>query len=393
MRFNSNSTLKKVRLSNCCEIIGGYAFDSKKMSTKEGTFQVIKMGNVYNGILDLSRNTSYISNPTNNELVSLLKEKDIIITLTGTVNKKDYGYSVQIENQKNLLLNQRCALIRATNINDEYLFYLIKSKHFLDQFYSSSTGGTGNQTNVSIKAMEQFKVSIHSEEEQEKIAYLLKKIDIRISTQNKIIECKLSQMNYISNVIFSSLKECCPLNQFVKFGKAGGTPKSTIKQYYNGDIPFLSITDINNQGKYITEATKSITQEGLKNSSAWIVPKNSLILSMYASVGFPTINKIDLATSQAMFAMVLNDEDDLDFLYYYLLYFQQNKLNKLLETGTQSNINADTVRAIPIPIFTKQEKQFINKTLNSIYNNIEIEKDILYGLKKQKEYLLRNMFI
>ena len=73
--------------------------------------------------------------------------------------------------------------------------------------------------------------------------------------------------------------------------------------------------------------------------------------------------------------------------------FQQNKLNKLLETGTQSNINADTVRAIPIPIFTKQEKQFINKTLNSIYNNIEIEKDILYSLKKQKEYLLRNMFV
>ena len=273
-----------------------------------------------------------------------------------------------------------------TNIFIKYYFDFYKEK-----IKKLSVGGA--QENLNLDKLGKLNFKIPTVEEQSKISKFIALLDDRIETQIKIIECKLSHMNYISNVIFSSLKECCPLNQFVKFGKAGGTPKSTIKQYYNGDIPFLSITDINNQGKYITEATKSITQEGLKNSSAWIVPKNSLILSMYASVGFPTINRIDLATSQAMFAMVLNDEDDLDFLYYYLLYFQQNKLNKLLETGTQSNINADTVRAIPIPIFTKQEKQFINKTLNSIYNNIEIEKDILYSLKKQKEYLLRNMFV
>lgn len=73
-------------------------------------------------------------------------------------------------------------------------------------------------------------------------------------------------------------------------GKAGGTPTSTNKEYYNGEIPFLSINDITKQGKYVRYTENHLSQSGLENSSAWIVPKYSLIMSMYASVGLVTIN-------------------------------------------------------------------------------------------------------
>ena len=80
------------------------------------------------------------------------------------------------------------------------------------------------------------------------------------------------------------------LDSLFSKGKAGGTPTSTNKEYYNGEIPFLSINDITKQGKYVRYTENHLSQSGLENSSAWVVPKYSLIMSMYASVGLVTIN-------------------------------------------------------------------------------------------------------
>ncbi|UWV93852.1 restriction endonuclease subunit S [Mycoplasmopsis cynos] len=75
------------------------------------------------------------------------------------------------------------------------------------------------------------------------------------------------------------------LGNLYQFGKSGGTPLSSNKEFYNGHIPFLSITDISNSDTYIYKTEKNITLKGLKNSSAWIVPKDSISLAMYASIG------------------------------------------------------------------------------------------------------------
>lgn len=179
---------------------------------------------------------------------------------------------------------------------------------------------------------------------------------------------------------------------FIK-GKAGGTPTSTNKDYYNGEIPFLSINDITKQGKYIRYTENHLSQSGLDNSSAWVVPAHSLIMSMYASVGLVTINEIPIATSQAMFAMQLKDKGLLDYLYYYLSYFKYRHIHKYLETGTQSNINADIVRSIMIPDYGHERNIEIASTLQSIDAKIDNELSVLEQFNKQKNYLLSQMFI
>ncbi|KAB6081141.1 hypothetical protein GA551_22045 [Bacteroides xylanisolvens] len=78
------------------------------------------------------------------------------------------------------------------------------------------------------------------------------------------------------------------------------------------------------QGKYVRYTENHLSRSGLENSSAWVVPEYSLIISMYASVGLVTINEIPITTSQAMFAMQLKDKDLLDYLYYYLGQFTRN---------------------------------------------------------------------
>lgn len=228
--------------------------------------------------------------------------------------------------------------------------------------------------------------------EQKKIACFLNLITKRIEIQNKIISKYETLIKGLSCDYFSKQpNHIAKLKDLIIKGKAGGTPSSTVAEYYNGDIPFLSISDMTKQGKYVEFTEKHISENGLANSSAWIVPSNSLILSMYASVGLVCINKVPLATSQAMFSMMLKDCDMLDYIYYYLKFFRETQIHRLLETGTQSNINADTVRDIEIPFYANIFV-FV-KTLQAIEIRLNNEKDMLSRLMDLKTYLLSSLFI
>ena len=231
-------------------------------------------------------------------------------------------------------------------------------------------------------------------EEQNKITRLLSLIDERIATQNKIIEDLKKLKSAISKQVFAQEPNgWSRLDTLFSKGKAGGTPTSTNKEYYNGEIPFLSINDITKQGKYVRYTENHLSQSGLESSSAWVVPKYSLIMSMYASVGLVSINEIPITTSQAMFAMQLKDKDLLDYLYYYLSYFKYRHIHKYLETGTQSNINADIVRGIMIPTYGHSRNMEIASTLQGIDVKIDNELSVLKLFNRQKNYLLSQMFI
>ena len=289
-------------------------------------------------------------------------------------------------------ISQACmAFTPKGEITNEFLYsWYKKHGNVIGVKYAQGT----KQQNLSYDILEKFKISYPNVMEQDKLNLFFSLIDKRISTQNKIIE-DLKKLKYaISKQVFAQIpNEWNRLDTLFSKGKAGGTPTSTNKDYYNGDIPFLSINDITKQGKYIKYTENHLSQSGLENSSAWIIPKYSLIMSMYASVGLVTINEIPIATSQAMFAMQLKDTNLLDYLYYYLSHFRYRHLYKYIETGTQSNINADTVRRIMIPNYGHSRNIEIASTLKSIDAKIDNELSILELLNGQKQYLLRQMFI
>ena len=247
---------------------------------------------------------------------------------------------------------------------------------------------------ISTRNFSEIFVGLPSRNEQQKIATLLRLIDERIATQNKIIEDLKKLKSAISKQVFTQEPNgWSRLDTLFSKGKGGGTPTSTNKEYYNGEIPFLSINDITKQGKYVRYTENHLSQSGLKNSSAWVVPKYSLIMSMYASVGLVTINEIPITTSQAMFAMQLKDKGLLDYLYYYLSYFKYRHIHKYLETGTQSNINADVIRGIMIPTYGYSRNMEIASTLQGIDVKIDNELSVLKLFNRQKNYLLSHMFI
>lgn len=322
---------------------------------------------------------------------TLLQNGDIVIADTA----EDYtvGKATEVENifESKVVSGLHTIPCRPKmRFSPRYLGYYVNSPKYHNQLIPFIQGV--KVSSISKSLIKNTFISYPSLSEQSKIASFLSCLDERIATQNKIISKYETLIKGLSCDYFSKQpNHIAKLKDLIIKGKAGGTPSSTIAEYYNGNIPFLSISDMTRQGKYVEFTEKHISENGLANSSAWIVPSNSLILSMYASVGLVCINKVPLATSQAMFSMVLKDCNMLDYIYYYLNFFRETQIHRLLETGTQSNINADTVRDIEIPFYSNI-LVFV-KTLQAIENRLNNEKDMLSRLMDLKTYLLSSLFI
>ena len=320
---------------------------------------------------------------------------DVFFTTSSETPDEVGMSSVLLDEIKDCYLNSFCFGYRLNSLSKtvpEYMRFYLRSQTIRKKMFVLSQGST--RFNISKSEVMGMSINIPEIEEQRKIANLLTLLDDRIATQNKIIEDLKKLKSAISKQVFAQKPNGWNrLDTLFSKGKAGGTPTSTNKEYYNGEIPFLSINDITKQGKYVQYTENHLSQSGLENSSAWMVPEYSLIMSMYASVGLVTINEIPITTSQAMFAMQLKDKDLLDYLYYYLSYFKYRYIHKYLETGTQSNINADIVRGIMIPTYGHSRNMEIASTLQGFDAKIDNELSVLELFNRQKNYLLSQMFI
>ena len=190
---------------------------------------------------------------------------------------------------------------------------------------------------------------------------------------------------------FTEAWEQCELKDLFTYGGSGGTPSSNNRDYYNGNIPFLNISDLKERNIRFTE--KQITTLGLHNSAAWIVPAGSISLAMYASVGKVGIICNDTATSQAFYNMVIQDILVRNFLYTRLEKADIcNEWEPYISTGTQRNLNAEKVRNFKINIPSKHEMNQIGSIFEVLDSLITLHQRKLDALKKTKSSLLEKMF-
>ena len=190
---------------------------------------------------------------------------------------------------------------------------------------------------------------------------------------------------------FTEVWEQRKLQDLFAYGGSGGTPSSNNQDYYNGNIPFLNISDLKERNIRFTE--KQITALGLRNSAAWIVPAGSISLAMYASVGKVGIICNDTATSQAFYNMVVQDIFVRNFLYTRLEKADTcNEWEPYISTGTQRNLNAEKVRNFKINIPSIHEMNHIGSIFEVLDSLITLHQRKLDVLKKIKSALLEKMF-
>ena len=233
-------------------------------------------------------------------------------------------------------------------------------------------------------------------DEQKKIAKLLLLLDQRIATQNKIIEDLKKLKVAICNKLIDNLVNREPLICFSEvYSKAseGGTPETSKSEYYeNGIIPFIKIDDLSN--KYITSNKDFITDLGLQKSSAWIIPTHSLIYSNGATIGAISINTYEVCTKQGILGIVPKSAISVEYLYCLMSsnYFSK-QVHRIITHGTMATAYLKDINKIKVPIPCMPQQLEIANTVSSVTNKIETELNILSLLKKQKQYLLQQMFI
>lgn len=195
---------EKRRINELARPRAGYAFDSKKFSNTG--YQVVRMGNLYGETLDLFRKPVFISeNDVDDSILNraLIKDGDILITLTGTKYKRDYGYAVCVSSPNKLLVNQRIlCLTPFACVERNYLLYYLKSNLFRDVFFSCETGGV-NQGNVSSKFVENIEIPIPTFDEQLEIATVLDRTLAHEQQAKEAAEAVLDQIELMKKSILA----------------------------------------------------------------------------------------------------------------------------------------------------------------------------------------------
>lgn len=392
-----------VKQSRDTDKAGGYPF-TRIETLSNGRFNRDRMG--YADIYDLKGLESYV-----------LEDEDIIIS---HINSRRFlGRSVLYKKiGDEIILHGMNVLRIKTNrevLNPVYANYFFQTEYY-KQCIDNIRKDAINQSSFSIGDFQKLVIPLPEREYQEKIAGVLSSLDRKIALNraiNRNLEALAKQLYDYWFVQFDfpdengrpykssggkmvwneKLKRNIPQNwECVKIQEiaktySGGTPTSSKSEYYeNGTVPWINSGELNNA--YITNTLNFITELGLKESSAKLYPKNTILVALYgATAGKVSFLTFEACSNQAVCGVMLENPLMVNYTRFYLSNLLDYYI--LLSSGSaRDNISQDTIKNT---WFIKPDNEILNafdqicqKTTQLIVaNQIEID-----NLTKQRDELL-----
>ena len=174
----------------------------------------------------------------------------------------------------------------------------------------------------------------------------------------------------------------------------GGTPSSSKSEYFeNGNIPWITPKDLSGYNKrYISKGERNITELGLKNSSAKLLPKNTVLLTSRAPIGYVTIASNEISTNQGFKSLVLNDSHIPEF-FYYLLKNNVHILESRATGSTFKEISGQILKDTELSIPTPDIQQKIVDILSPLDDKIELNTQINQTLEQIAQALFKSWFV
>ena len=173
----------------------------------------------------------------------------------------------------------------------------------------------------------------------------------------------------------------------------GGTPSTKKNEYWQGDIPWISPRDLSkNSSKYITHGDRNISKEGLENSSAKILPSNSLLFSSRAPIGYLAINKKPVATNQGFKSLILKEEHDVEY-FYYLFKDRTNYIKSYASGSTFQEVSGSIIKNLKFLIPSFEEQRDISNVLLKFDKKIELNQKMIKTFEEKTKTLFKSWFI
>ncbi|MGI0480542.1 restriction endonuclease subunit S [Geminocystis sp. CENA526] len=172
---------------------------------------------------------------------------------------------------------------------------------------------------------------------------------------------------------------------------SGGTPSRDNPSFWGGDIAWVTPTEITSlKGKYLTETREYITKAGLIGSSANLMPKDTLLITTRATIGYVAISQIPITTNQGFKSIVTNQSCNPNF-YYHFLKFIASEMIRLASGSTFDEISRRDFSSIFVVKPPRKEQEKIAEILDKVDSSIELTEALIKKLKQIKAGLLQDL--
>ena len=355
-----------------------YGKSQKEVEIDEGKYKILGTGGV------IGRTNDYLWN-----------EPSVLIGRKGTIDKPQY-----IEEPFWTVDTLFYTKLKNNN-SARWLFYYM---NYIDlKKYNEATG----VPSLSVSNLNCIKICTPPIKEQQNIVDILSTVDSQIDNTDKFIEKTkelkkgLMQRLLTKGIDHNEFKKSelgeIPVEWEVKnideVAKrySGHTPDKKIENYWNGDIPWISLKDTKKlDNRYIHETEDYTTEDGINNSSAVILPKNTVVLSRDATIGKVGITSKEMATSQHFINYVCGFS--LDSLYLYYDFLNKKQLFERIGIGsTIKTIGLSFFKELKIVIPPIEEQKQIANILSSVDNQIEEYENKKIKLEELKKGLMQQL--
>ena len=286
--------------------------------------------------------------------------------------------------------------------NKEFWAYTIRNKFEIER--QKAPGGTIKT--ITKEALSDFKVSIPNHSEQSAIGSLLRALDDLLASYKENLTNYQSLKATMLSKMFPKAGQTVPeirldgfeeewelleINDLADGFQSGGTPKTNVQEYWDGDIPWIQSSDLETNCLFKIKVQKSISEKGLKNSSAKIIPKDSIAVVTRVGVGKLAVMRHEYATSQD-FLSLSNLKSNIEFTAYLLYRLLQKEVNQLQGTSIKGITKVELLsKKVLIP--SLPEQQAIGAYFSNLDNLINSHQEKITQLETLKKKLLQDMFI
>lgn len=352
--------------------------------SNDGAYHFINGNNLVGGKILLKEDTKKINSTEAEKYAKPLNEQTLLLGINGTIGNVAY-----YNNEKCILGKSACYINLKENADRKFVYYNLLNKDFQNYIEGIATGTT--ILNVPLKGIREYKFKLPALAEQRAIASILSSLDDKIDLlhrQNETLE-KMAETLFRQWFVEEAKEnwEKTSLYDSIEL-IGGGTPKTSIESYWNGPIKWLSGGDISaNHKSFILESEKTITHEGLQNSSAKLLSQYSTVISARGTVGKYCILSEPMTFSQSNYGIKPKIANSYFFTYLLISHYIE-EISSAAYGSVFDTITTNTFKGVAIFLPSVNEIILFEKSITPYFLKILNNRKQIHNLQLLRDALL-----
>lgn len=389
---------KRTTFEDHIDLLSGNPFKSAEYSNNPSDIRLLRGDNIEPGKLRWRDAKFWPANRIHDLKRYCLQQGDFVIAMDRTWVSSGLKVAEVRSADLPCLLVQRVSRIRALPTLCQSLLKQYFSGYSFENYVKSVETETA-VPHISAQQIKDFPFLLPPLPEQKKIAAILSTWDHAIEETEKLLANSQQQKKALMQQLLTGKKRLPGFTgawkkvSLEKTGKvvSGGTPDTTVPAYWDGDVLWLTPTDVTSlRGKYVDDTKRKITQTGIKDSATTLLPAGSLLVCTRATIGYMAIAKKAITTNQGFKNIVFNKFFLPEFVYYFLCT-QKHEMQRLASGSTFAEISKKDFCKIHISAPPLPEQKAIAAVLNTADEEITAIESDLSRLRQEKKALMQQL--